>query len=286
MIADKDFTVRFHISNDVAVVSAWVGDKPPEIDAVITNHHRYCDRHGYTYLHFDSTSLGNVPRLVGNDADVHWIKPQVISKALETHKYVLWTDLDSVFHNPHVSLTDLVQIDKDFVFTGDHNDLCNAGHLFFRKSVWTAGFIATWATLQNRKFPALFTTMQGTDGYVGDQIALNYLLGGGEESQAFVDGHARNILNQTNGWEGNPERAHLDFSENYAPNISANLTRALQLISPKLEQHVGIVVQQRLNAYPWWGPKKKKNRRGPIVHFVSPYKNLLTPYLEKHGFLC
>lgn len=270
---------------DVAIVSAWVGPKPAEVDAVIKNHVAYSKRHGYKYIHYDNERISEVLNLVGNDADAHWIKPEVISRGLAHHKYVFWTDLDSVFHRRTKSLSDLVQLNKDFIFTGDHNDLCNAGHLFFRQSPWTIRFIRTWSKLRHVRFPKLHTTMQSPEGFVGDQIALNYLLGGGKIGQREVNATAYSILNRTNGWEGNPDREHRDFAERYAPVGARNLVRTKSLVSPALEGHVEVVVQHRLNAYPWWGPKKKKNKAGPIIHFVSPYKAYLRSYLAARGFL-
>ena len=127
--------------------------------------------------------------------------------------------------------------------------------------------------------------MQSPEGFVGDQIALNYLLGGGKIGQREVNATAYSILNRTNGWEGNPDREHRDFAERYAPVGARNLVRTKSLVSPALEGHVEVVVQHRLNAYPWWGPKKKKNKAGPIIHFVSPYKAYLRSYLAARGFL-
>lgn len=270
---------------EVAVVSAWVGPKPDELGAVMTNHREYCHRHEYSYIHFDQEKISAVLNLVGNDADAHWIKPEVIRSALENYKYVFWTDLDSVFHQQRKSLSDLINLEKDFVFTGDHNDLCNGGHLLFQRSPWTANFLDQWTALRHIKFPPLHTSMQSPEGYVGDQIALNYLLGGGESSVSSVKSSAKTIINTTNGWEGNPDRIHSDFAQKYSPTRKTNLSRTKQLISDRLLDYVGVVVQHRINAYPWWGAKKKKNRRGPIIHFVSPHKDQLTDYLKENGYL-
>lgn len=276
---------KFRAPNrQIAIISGWVGHRPPEVDAVIKNHEMFSRRHGYQYIHFNEDDIPAVTNLVQNKGDVHWIKPDLIRRSLSSFDYVFWTDLDSVFHRIDRSLTDLVKSNKELIFTGDKNDLCNAGHLFFKRSQWSLDFIDQWSSLRHVKFPKLHTTLQGPSGYVGDQIALNYLLAGGEIGQGEVDASAQKLFNRTNGWEGNPESELADFSERHAPTSSRNLARSTELVSPILRKHVRVVVQHRLNAYPWWGPKKKNHKRGPIIHFVSPYKNYLASYLENHSF--
>lgn len=262
------------------IVAAWVGPRPLEISLVETNHRNYARVHGYDYKVFGENDLGRTQSLVGNSADAHWIKPEVIRLALGTHDYVFWTDLDSVFHRHERSLQDIVDLKKDFVFTGDHNDLCNGGHLFFRNSDWTLNFLDDWAALRPVVFPKLSTSMQGSSGHVGDQVALNYLLGGGKPSQDEVSRTAFDIFNSTNGWEGNPDRRVRDFSRRIAPTRTRNMAEARRLIAPRLRSHVEIVSQPRLNAYPWWSDKSVSLRKGPIIHFVSPFKSDLMPYLE------
>jgi hypothetical protein len=98
----------------LAVVGTWVGLRPPIIEKVLDNHRQYGKAHGYEYLHFDPSMLANLTANVGNDADAHWIKPQVIARALKDHEYRFWTDLDAGFHNVTVSLEDLLRRKKGF----------------------------------------------------------------------------------------------------------------------------------------------------------------------------
>ena len=265
---------------DIAIVAAWIGPRPPEVSAVERNHRSFSLKHGYSYNIYDERSLKELHTKVGSVADAHWIKPEVIRLSLENHDYVFWTDLDSVFHQKSKSLQDLVELNKDFVFTGDHNDLCNGGHLFFRRSEWTFNFLKDWHSLRFLVFPGLHTSMQGDTGHVGDQVALNYLLGGGLPNPGAVTRTAANIFNSTNGWVGNPDRKVINFGARYGPTRSRNLAKSRNLVSRELRPHVGVVVQHRLNAYPWWTPDSTSLQKGPIIHFVSPYKSELMPYLE------
>lgn len=264
----------------IAIVAAWIGNRPPEISRVESNHRDYADFHGYSYHLYDDTMLSEIHAKVGNAADAHWIKPEVIELALKNHHYVFWSDLDSVFHDRTKSLQDLIDLDKDFVFTGDHNDLCNGGHLLFRQSDWTTKFLRDWHSLRFLIFPNLYTSMQGNSGHVGDQVALNYLLGGGQPTQDEVTKTASEIFNSTNGWVGNPERLVGEFGKKIGPTTKRNLPRSRDLIATSLRDHVEVVAQKRLNSYPWWTSKSTSARKGPIIHFVSPYKGELMAYLD------
>lgn len=247
------------------------------------NHERFAARHGYEYLHFDETLVAPIQRLVQGEGDAHWIKPGIMREALKSYEWVFWTDLDSVFHDASVAFDDLTAGNWDFVFTGDHNDLFNGGHLLLRRSDFSENLLDDWEALQKVPFPRLATTQQGPDGYVGDQIAMNYLLAGGSTPPEDVQKYATTLINQTNGWIGNPDRDRKRFAQTHAPTSELRLRNSRSLVSPKLRPHVKIVVQRRINAYPWWGPKGQKNKKGPIIHFVSPYKNLLSEYLRENS---
>lgn len=266
----------------LAIVSAWVGPVPNEVRQVRLNHEQFAANHGYDYLHFDEKLIAPIQQLVQGDGDAHWIKPGVMREALRGYEWVFWTDLDSVFHDASAAFDDLTAGNWDFVFTGDHNDLFNGGHLLLRRSDFSENLLNDWEALQKVPFPRLSTTQQGPDGYVGDQIAMNYLLAGGSTLTEDVQRNAATLVNRTNGWVGNSDRHRKRFAQTHAPTSRIRLFNATRLVSPKLRPHVKIVVQNRLNAYPWWGPKGAKNRRGPIVHFVSPYKDLLADYLGAH----
>ena len=271
------------LSKKIAVVAAWVGETPDIISDVRRNHEEFAYMHGYEYLFYDETEIRPLRELVKGEGDRHWIKPGVISSALESHDFVFWTDLDSVFHDVHHGLDDLILPGKDFVFTGDHNDLFNGGHLFFRKSEFTHNLIDQWSRLQTIPFPQWAEgAQQGVTGHVGDQVAMNFLLAGGKAEEEDVRENALRLLNLTNGWVGNPQRTRKRFHKTHAPTSIIRLKRARRLLPPSIRASVEIVVQHRLNAYPWWGPKGQSNRRGPIVHFVPPYKGLLDGYFSEY----
>lgn len=264
----------------IAVVSAWVGTIPDFLPKVVENHKVFAHQHGYDYLFFEDSQIHDKHQLVEGVGDATWIKPEVILATLPDYDYVFWTDLDSVFHDKKKSLSDLIGLDKSFVFTGDQNDVLNSGHLLFRNDEFTGQFINTWKSFQTLPFPPLGTTQQGPQGHVGDQIAMNVLIAGGRPTASDVSQDGERLFNQTNGWPGNSNRIHQDFGQRYAPNRRRNLNRSRSLLAPELREHVDIVVQHRLNAYPWWGPKGRKNKKGPIIHFVSPYKDLLNTYFS------
>ncbi len=269
------------MKSKTAIVSAWVGPRPNIMARVMGNHLTYSRLHRYDYVFFDETTVGAQKSLVQGAGDYHWIKPDAIRLALADYEFVFWTDLDSVFHQMDLSLADIASLDRDLVFTGDHNDMFNGGHLFFRKSDFTMRLIDDWQQFQGIPFPDLGgASQQGPTGYVGDQIAMNVLLAGGRPTPLEVEKRGRDLFNLTNGWAGNTGRVHSDFSRNWAPTRTRNLKRTRSLLSPELRPHVDLVVQHRLNAYPWWGPKKTKNKHGPIIHFVSPYKDLLEGYFS------
>jgi hypothetical protein len=257
-----------------------VGAIPEVLPKVIENHKVFAHQHGYDYLFFDESRIQDVQQLVEGPGDATWIKPEVILATLPDYDYVFWTDLDSVFHDEKKSLSDLIGLNKSFVFTGDQNDVLNTGHLLFRNDEFSSRLINAWRIFQTLPFPALGTTQQGPHGHVNDQIAMNVLIAGGRPTASEVSQNGARLFNQTNGWPGNNDRINQDFGERYAPNRRRNLHRTRSLLAPELREHVDIVVQHRLNAYPWWGPKGRKNRRGPIIHFVSPYKHLLDAYFS------
>lgn len=212
--------------------------------------------------------------------DYSWVKVTALKSALEHHDWALWIDADSVFLDVTSSLEDLLRRNRDFVFTGDRNDLCNAGHLLFRKSDFSLKFIADWELLKDIRFPPMQTTMQAETGHIGDQVAINYLLGGGRAVPLQAQTEGPGVFNRVNGWPGNSHRKFAFFGTIFSPTASFRLPFTRSLIAPRLRPNVDVVVQHRLNAYPWWGKSIRGSRPGPIVHFVSGYKDLLPGFQE------
>jgi hypothetical protein len=267
------------------IVSAWVGHKPEIISRVVENHRIYALKHRYDCTFFDEDSVRAPDPLISDSSiNAPWVKIAVIRKALETSERVFWVDADSVFYRPNSTLRFLETCSANLVFTGDRNDICNTGHLFFRRSDFSRRFLDSWETLRTIPFPPLATTHQDPNGLVADQPAFNYLLGGGKSQRDFVEQHSERIFNRLNGWNGNPDRVFKNFARTHAPVRRANLRRAKTLIDPALRKDIRIVSQTRINAYPWRGPAKGSgNRKGPIVHFVSPWKDMLDDFFEMEG---
>lgn len=269
----------------LAIVSAWIGDAPSVVSSVRENHATYANQHRYSQIFLGEKDVDLPEKLIVDPPyDIHWIKIPAIRLALRDHDFAFWIDADSVFHDFHQPLSDLTSTGKDFTFTGDINDICNTGHLLFRQSGFTAEFLDNWEKLKSIPFPKLNTTHQGISGHVGDQVAMNYLLAGGVASSSAVEATAVNLFNKVNGWRGNKDREHRFFSKTHAPTAIRNLKRARGLLETKLRDNVELVVQSRLNAYPWWGPAKSSgNQPGPIIHFVPPWKVLWEEYFSGLG---
>lgn len=269
----------------IAIVSAWIGDIPPAVHLVRANHAAYAKQHGYSQIFLIEGDVDPPEKVIVDPPyDIHWIKIPALRLALKNHDFAFWIDADSVFHDLHQPLSDLTNTGKDFIFTGDINDVCNGGHLLFRKSGFTDEFLKNWEKLKNIPFPKLNTTHQGVSGHVGDQIALNYLLAGGVASGSAVKATAVELFNKVNGWRGNKDRKHKFYSLTHAPSSIHNLQRARGLLGPNVRESIHLVHQSRLNAYPWWGSAKSAgNQPGPIIHFVPPWKALMDDYFSRLG---
>ncbi len=259
-------------------MTAWSGIHNPSLKGVLDNHAAYAEKHSYKFLFLDDTKLRSVGSLAQNpQIDLTWIKVQAIQSALKNHDFVFWIDADSIFLDMNRSLSDLIDEPRDLVFTGDRNDVCNAGHLLLRNTSFSAELMRNWATLRSISFPPLNTSHQGKTGYVGDQVALNYLLAGGIASPTAVLETSEKLFNRMNGWKGNRDREIKSFRRTHAPVSESNLPRTAALLGPSIKHHVRIVPQPRINAYPWWGLARfAGNKPGPIVHFVPPWKKMIS----------
>lgn len=269
------------MKTSLAVVSGWFGEVPEVVEDVSLNHKAFAHRHGYSHYFFGNRDISPPASLIDGSADYHWIKPQLLRTCLLDHEYVFWMDMDSVFFDLSESLEDLKRFRKNFVFTGDRFDVFNGGHLFLRRSDFSFELLEKWEELRTARFPILSTTQQGKEGYVGDQVAMNYLLSGGDPQQSRVAETGKELFNKINGWTGNEERLHKDFHLRYSPADSRNLRRTKSLVAKAFRKDVQIVPQYRLNSYPWWTNHAPATRKGPIVHFVPPYKAEMTEYVGK-----
>ena len=265
----------------VAIVSGWIGPEPDYVGLARLNHSRYCERHSYDYRHFSSDDIapliGEIPQEM---AAITWIKPYVIAHLLnQGYGYVFWTDMDSLFTNFHISLEDLKEERASFVFTGDAWDLCNTGHLWFRRSSFTMEFLSAWRSWQVVSVPGLMTTHKGLSGLLADQPAMNILLHGGMRADPR---EAEKLFNSVNGYPANTSRLHKRFRWTHSPTMQKNLTHAQSLIHPSLQGECTVILQSRLNSYPFrLMPAKQAEPHDPIVHFPGLAKDLMGAYAHK-----
>lgn len=264
----------------ITIVSAWVGPRPRWLDRVEENHLRFARHYDYRYVMLGEPDFeGFSPLQTPTFADFSWLKIDAIRSALTGSDYAFWIDADSVFLEPFRPLTQLLPARESLTFTGDRNDLCNGGHLIFRNSQFSWNFLESWDSLRQLEFPPLNTTMQSADGFITDQVGLNYLLAGGVADSAFAKHNGAQLFNRVNGWRQNSDRVNKAFHLTHAPVSRSNVSRAFKLIPRPIRKNFKLVQQHLLNAYPWWGPGANSgNRPGPIVHFVGPWKELLEEF--------
>ena len=229
------------------------------------NHQKYCDKHGYKYVCLEEKL---------NDFHPMWMKPDLLIKCLEDgYDYVFWMDGDSFFLNMDIKLEKFVDMNVDFVATGDQNDIVNAGHLFFKNSEWSKKFLNDWSKFRTpmdhrtcEQFKLITTHITYYKGQVSllDQSPINILLGGGDQdkmSEWFI------VFNKVNFWEGNPFRL---YDVSYSPLLKENLERTNSILSDDMKKHVHIVEQRAMNSY------RSNYQKGDfILHFAEGNKELV-----------
>lgn len=262
----------------IQIISAWCGPIQPFADAAMRNHRRYAKTHGYDYKVYQEI-LNNIAEPESSHAfQVGWAMPEMLLTSLnEGYDYVFWMDMDSYFTNMNITLDDILKEEKDLVFTGDHNDICNGGHLLFKNSAWSKEFLLKWQRLSEVREKKLATTHLTPNGQPGCQIALVALLGNFNVSQQDFAAS----FNRVNGWVGNPDRLLKRFSRTHIPTTRKKIQKVKQLLSPEVREKVEIVKWRRLNSY----HKSTKVRRSgrwregdPIIHLVAGTKEHYTRY--------
>jgi hypothetical protein len=100
------------------------------------NKQRYCRLHGYTY-HCENPNLDRFPRPPA------WYKVKLLQRLLPRFEWLMWTDADAVFINPHLKLTDLLDDEHDIILSGEEveNGGVNTGNMILRNCPWTAEFL-------------------------------------------------------------------------------------------------------------------------------------------------
>ena len=265
----------------VAVASAYVGHPPEYLASALENHSQYCSIHRYDY-HFyqDKDILGLMGRLPGDANMMTWFKPYILLDLFaQGYEYVFWTDTDSLFTVLGKSFGDLQERRASFIFTGDAWDLCSAGHLWFRNTAFSEEFLRAWLKWEGLSLPNLHTSHKNQSHQIADQPALNIQLHGGMH---FDPERAVDLFNGVNGHRVNVDRTHKNFRWFFSPTRAGNLKRAQSLIHPSLSGECTVIVQSRLNSYPFrlW-PAQKAKRDHPIVHFPGASKDQLLRYAAR-----
>ena len=254
----------------ICVLTLLIGDLSYK-EIAKHNHKTYCDKHNYTYVCVEEKL---------NDYHPMWMKPDLIKKYLNKgYEYVLWMDGDSFFINMDIKLEDFTLKDVDLVAAGDKNDIVNTGHIFLKNSEWSMKFVDKWIGFRKpltdkvlslfKQVTTHFTQYQGRT-YLNDQPPFNLILGGAnpEDMKNWFD-----IFNQVNLYEGNDYKKH---GIEYSPVSYENLERTHSLITKKLRDHVNIVTQDEMNAYP------STYKKGDfILHYAEGNKDNIATYITK-----
>lgn len=139
---------------DIAVIT--FNDVPPhnptfKYDVLgcmaIENHRRYCERHGYAFI-------SDVP--VARDRPACWAKIPALLQAIETHRWVLWADSDTLIFAADWPVHALCDDDYDLIVQshdaffryigvplaeGRARMPINTGVFLLRSSAWSRAFL-------------------------------------------------------------------------------------------------------------------------------------------------
>jgi hypothetical protein len=142
----------------------------------IENRRQYCERHGYRFIH-------DVP--IASDRPACWAKIPALLAALDTHRWVLWADSDTLIasqQQPLDTLCDdaydlIVQSHEEFfrfigvpVSAGLDRMPINTGVFLMRSSAWSLDFLRR--AYQETQFVSNCEVWDG----VGEQEAMIALL--------------------------------------------------------------------------------------------------------------
>lgn len=120
----------------VAFVTLWDGPDYDEMESLVEhNKRRYCSKHGFDYIVFDSS--------LDRTRHTYWSKIKAVQKVLGGYDWVIWHDTDAVVWNDQVDLRPLMACQQtDFIIQDDRNGL-NAGIFLIRNCEWSARFLTT-----------------------------------------------------------------------------------------------------------------------------------------------
>ncbi|CRX39019.1 DUF273 domain-containing protein [Estrella lausannensis] len=110
----------------------------------------YCQKHGYDFIigseklyECDGHPAPNKEKL-----SIHWMKVPMLARFLSDYDWVIWTDADSIFLNPDITLESYLDDSYDILF-GTHHLTCqslNTGHIFVKCNQWSRDFLNEWWT--------------------------------------------------------------------------------------------------------------------------------------------
>lgn len=263
------------MANEILILSAYVGDRPDYLNKVIENQLRYAQRHDYKYEFVTQIEMKRFSE--DNLAHFSWIKAQLVKEKLAEHSYVFWIDADSIFIDFESGLQDLIDENKNLIFTGDSYGVFNTGHFLIKNSNWSKRFLEEWMRYREIKFPKINSSHQDKNGYLVDQPAANILLRRGFNS---TKQHSCADFDWMNGYIGNKSRKIKQFHWLVGPTRRFNILFARLLIHRSIRQNVSIVVQDRLNSYPFKLPGYRPKKKPKIIHFPGNSKDKITDYLK------
>lgn len=108
----------------------------------------YCQKHGYDFI----IGSQKMTKCLGISApnkkklSIHWMKVPMMGTFLSEYDWVVWTDADSIFLNPEISLESLIQDKYDVIFGtfGLTQGARGTGHIYVKNCEWSRQFLKEW----------------------------------------------------------------------------------------------------------------------------------------------
>lgn len=115
----------------------------------------YCQKHGYDFI-IGSKKIYECDGHLAPNKDklaIHWMKVPMLARFLPKYDWVVWTDADSIFLNPKISLESLLDDSYDVLFgTFSLADQARGtGHIFVKNTQWSRTFLNEWWSYSEEK---------------------------------------------------------------------------------------------------------------------------------------
>jgi len=259
----------------ILILSAYLGDSPNYLNDVIKNHKQYASTHKYEYEFVTNLKLVRVSP--DDFTNYCWAKVQAVKDKLNDFSHIFWIDADSIFIDFQRDLSDLINMNTQLVFTGDSYDVFNTGHFLIKSSDWSQDYLNEWLEMRKVRFPEIKSSHQDDYGYLADQPAANILLRRGLKCEEPMDSSQFNWMN---GYIGNKKRKLKYFHLFVSPIRRTNLIFTQYLIHRSIRANIKIVIQDRLNGYPFKLPGYRSSKRPKIMHFPGDTKNQISSHLR------